>query len=181
MILGFLAEGPLHGYELRRRMTQLHGYARSFSDGTIYPAVNRLVASGALSRLLGPGHAGAQKWTLSLTDLGRRRLEQLLREADGHDVTDGGRFFIVLAFLSHLPDAAERRAVLRRRLDFLDRPASFFYDGEHPLRAAEIDDPYRRGILVTAKATRNAERAWLREQLNDLNTDRLNTDEGKRP
>ncbi len=27
-ILGFLAEGPLHGYELRRRVARLSGYAR---------------------------------------------------------------------------------------------------------------------------------------------------------
>jgi hypothetical protein len=33
------------------------------------------------------------------------------------------------------------------------------------LRAAEIADPYRRGILVSARATRTAELAWLREQL----------------
>jgi DNA-binding PadR family transcriptional regulator len=165
MILGFLAEGPLHGYELRRRMTRLHGHARIFSDGTVYPAINRLVASGLLGRELGPGHAAARKGTLRLTELGLRRLRRLLGEADGHDITDGGRFLIVLAFLSHLPDEAERRAVLRRRLDFLDGPASFFYEGAHPLRADEIGDPYRRGILVVAEGARSAERAWLRERL----------------
>jgi DNA-binding PadR family transcriptional regulator len=165
MILGFLAEGPLHGYELRRKMSQLHGFARTFSDGTIYPAINRLVASGALVRELQRGQAAAQKGMLRLTDYGLLRLHQLLRDADGHDITDVGRYFVVLAFLSHLPDAAERDAVLRRRLDFLDQPASFFYEGAHPLRAGEVSDPYRRGMLVMAKATRKAERAWLREQL----------------
>ncbi|SDE32492.1 Transcriptional regulator PadR-like family protein [Glycomyces harbinensis] len=168
MILGFLAEGPLHGYELRRRMTQLHGHARTFSDGTIYPAINRLVASGAVRREIGPGNAAANRGTLQLTGLGIQRLRRLLRDADGHDITDGSRFFIVLAFLSHLPEEAERQAVLRRRLAFLDQPASFFYDGAHPLRAAEIGDPYRRGILITAKAARSTELAWLREQLDTV-------------
>lgn len=171
MILGFLAEGPLHGYELRRKMSQLHGYARTFSDGTVYPAINRLVASGALVREMGRGQAAAQKGTLRLTDFGLQRLRQHLRDADGYDITDTGRYFVVLAFLSHLPDEAERRAVLRRRLDFLDQPASFFYDSGHPLRAKEIEDPYRRGMLVIAKATSKAERAWLREQL-DITTER---------
>jgi DNA-binding PadR family transcriptional regulator len=165
MILGFLAEGPLHGYELRRKMAQLHGYARTFSDGTVYPAINRLVAAGALTREMHRGQAAAQKGILRLTDAGRERLRRLLRDADGYDITDTGRYFVVLAFLSQLPDPEERRAVLRRRLAFLDQPASFFYDGAHPLRAKEIDDPYRHGMLVIAKATSKAERAWLREQL----------------
>jgi hypothetical protein len=71
----------------------------------------------------------------------------------------------VLAFLANVPDAGEREAVLRRRLDFLTQPASFFYDGDRPLRAADITDPYRRGILISARATSHAERAWLRQQL----------------
>ncbi|GAB6899155.1 PadR family transcriptional regulator [Kineosporia succinea] len=165
MILGFLAEGPLHGYELRRRMEQLHGYARPMSDGTIYPALKRLTAAGLLSEQIEPGTGAASRKTLHLTDAGRRRLEQILREADGHDITDGGRFILVLAFLSLLPDAAARQAVLARRLAFLEQPASFFYDGDRPLHAAEIHDPYRQGVLLTARATSTAEKAWLREQL----------------
>lgn len=102
---------------------------------------------------------------MSLTEAGRERLEHRLRSADGHDITDTGNFFIVLAFLSKLPSAADREAVLRRRLDFLEQPASFFYDGARPLTSSEIDDPYRKGIFVTARATSQAQRAWLREML----------------
>jgi len=53
------------------------------------------------------------------------------------------------------------------RLEFLEEPASFFYDGDQPLRAEEIADPYRRGMLLTARATSLAERAWLREALGE--------------
>lgn len=165
MLLGFLADGPLHGYELRRRMAQLHGYARTISDGTIYPAINRLVAAGLLTQETEPGAGAAQRRTLSLTDAGHKRLEHLLRDARGHDITDPAKFFVVLAFLSWLPDDADRRAVLRRRLDYLESPVSFFSDGDRPLRASDIDDPYRRGILISAIASNHAERVWLREQL----------------
>nr|WP_269453704.1 PadR family transcriptional regulator [Pseudoclavibacter sp. 13-3] len=165
MILGFLAEGPLHGYELRRRMNRLHGYARAISDGTIYPAINRLIASGALLQTLETGRGATTRRTLHLTERGHEQLLQRLRAASGHDITDGARFFIVLAFLSLLPDDFERRAVLQRRLDFLDQPVGFFFDADRPLRAAEITDPYRQGILVTARAARRAELTWLRDQL----------------
>ena len=170
MVLGFLAEGPLHGYELRRRMEQLTGYTRTISDGTLYPAITRLARAGLIIREQEAGRAGAPRQTLHLTDAGRDRLLDRLRDADGHDITDGSRFFVVLSFLSHLPDLIERDAVLRRRLDYLEQPASFFYDGDRPLRADDLTDPYRRGILLSARATSRAERTWIRDLLGSPTT-----------
>ncbi|SHF59004.1 PadR family transcriptional regulator [Streptoalloteichus hindustanus] len=164
-IMGFLAEGPLHGYELRRRVARLSGHTRPVSDGSLYPAINRLARAGLLTRRAEPGASAAQRHVLSLTEDGRRELLRRLREPADQDITDSTRFFTILAFLSTLPDIAEQHAVLRRRLEFLERPASFFHDGDRPLRAADVDDPYRRGMLVIAQATNRAERAWLREIL----------------
>jgi DNA-binding PadR family transcriptional regulator len=166
-ILGFLAEGPLHGYELRRRLAQLSGYARPVSDGSLYPAISRMVRDGWLERHAEPGKAAAQKQVLHLTELGRSELLSRLREPQEVDITDFTRFLVVLAFLALLPDYGDRQAVLRRRLAFLDQPASFFYDGDRPLRAPEMADPYRRGMFVMAGALSRAERAWLREMLTD--------------
>lgn len=163
-ILGFLAEGPLHGYQLRRRVAQLSGYARPVSDGTLYPALNRLTKAGLIARQAEPG-TGATRYVLSLTEPGRDVMLDRLREPADHEITDFSRFFTILAFLSHLPDVGEQHRVLRRRLQFLEAPASFFYDGERPLWSSDVQDPYRRGMLLTARATSRAERAWLHEIL----------------
>ncbi|WP_327365219.1 PadR family transcriptional regulator [Streptomyces sp. NBC_01217] len=164
-ILGFLADGPLHGYQLRRLITHLSGHSRPVSDGSLYPAISRLVNSGLLDRRTEPGASAAQRHTLSLTATGRTELLRRLREPGELDISDSTRYFTVLAFLSHLPEVADRHAVLRRRLEFLEQPASFFHDDDHPLRAEDIDDPYRRGMLLVARATSRAEQSWLREQL----------------
>ncbi|QCX74802.1 hypothetical protein C9F11_05500 [Streptomyces sp. YIM 121038] len=84
---------------------------------------------------------------------GRERLLQWLRAPAPHEITDPTGFFTVLAFLSLLPDSAQQHAVLRRRLEFLETSASFFYDGDRPLRAEEVEDPCRRGMLRTAPAS----------------------------
>ncbi len=84
------------------------------------------------------------------------------------DITDENRWFTVLAFLRHLDDPAAQTAVLRRRLAFLEEPASFFYDGDRPLSAEELEDPFRRGILTIARATSRAELGWLRETITAL-------------
>ncbi|MFI1755318.1 PadR family transcriptional regulator [Streptomyces sp. NPDC020571] len=164
-ILGFLADGPLHGYQLRHRVARLSGHARPVSDGSLYPAISRLVSSGLLDRRTEPGSSAAQRHTLSLTDSGRCELLRRLRDADGMDISDSTRYFTVLAFLSHLPDTADQHAVLRRRLAFLEQPASFFYDGDRPLGTEDTADPYRRGMLTIARATSRAEKSWLREVL----------------
>ncbi|MEU6370209.1 PadR family transcriptional regulator [Streptomyces sp. NPDC046931] len=164
-ILGFLAEGPLHGYQLRHRIAHLSGHARPVSDGSLYPAINRLVNAGLLDRRAEPGVSAAQRHTVSLTDAGRSELLRRLRDADGLDISDSTRYFTVLAFLSQIPDTADQHAVLRRRLAFLEQPASFFHEGDRPLSAEETDDPYRRGMLTIARATSRAERSWLREVL----------------
>jgi hypothetical protein len=107
---------------------------------------------------------------VSLTDRGWAELGERLAKLADHEITDASRFFTIVAFLSLLPDAADREAVLRRRLDFLQEPASFD-DGERALRAEEMPDPYRRGMLLIARATSRAERAWLHDMLDTADSD----------
>jgi DNA-binding PadR family transcriptional regulator len=47
-ILGALKEHDLHGYELKRRLTQTLGGFSSVSFGSLYPALGRLEKSGAV-------------------------------------------------------------------------------------------------------------------------------------
>ncbi|WP_380281432.1 PadR family transcriptional regulator [Kitasatospora purpeofusca] len=165
-ILGFLHDRPLHGYELRRHLAALTGHVRPISDGTLYPAIKRLEADGLLVRATEPGAAAAPRHTLRLTDAGRAALLDRLRTPDDLDVSDENRWFTVLAFLRHLDgEPAAQAAVLRRRLAFLSEPASFFYDGDRPVGAEEVADPFRRGMLLIARATTTAELDWLRATL----------------
>ena len=110
----------------------------------------------------------APRHVLTLTEKGRGELHRRLAEPDLRDITDENRWFTLLAFLRHLDDPAQQAAVLRRRLAFLEEPASFFYDGDRPLRAEELDDPFRRGLLTIARATSRAELTWLRETIGSL-------------
>jgi len=165
-ILGFLNEGPLPGHELRRRVSRLTGYTRPVSDGSLYPAINRLAKAGLLERRADTD-AGPGRYVLTATTAGRAYLLERLRRPAQHEITDFARFFVVLTFLSELPEVSDQHEVLRRRLEFLEEPASFFYDGNRPLRAEDVADPYRRGMLLTARTISSAERRWLREVLGD--------------
>ncbi|MHC3467789.1 PadR family transcriptional regulator [Streptomyces sp. 7R007] len=167
-ILGFLYDAPLHGYELRKRIAALTGHVRPVAESTLYPAIKRLEKAGRLERATQPGSVAAPRHVLTLTEEGRQELRRRLAAPAERDITDENRWFTLLAFLRHLDDPAAQAMVLRRRLAFLEEPASFFYDGDRPLRAEELDDPFRRGLLTIARATSRAELAWLRDTLGSL-------------
>ena len=145
MILGFLSERSMCGYELRKKMEQLQGYARKFSDGAIYPATNRLVEAGLISEQASI-RDGRQRRVFTLLDAGRAKL---------------------IDELSVVPDKTDRDAVLRRRYDLLNgHDVHFFYcDAGNPLSAEQSDDPYRKGIITVHDAQIAAELEWLRSML----------------
>ncbi|MEC3918405.1 PadR family transcriptional regulator [Nocardia sp. CDC160] len=162
-ILGFLFERSMHAYELRQRISGLSGHIRPVSDGALYPALNRLRAAGLLTK----DDDGARQ-VYTLTDAGRAELLRRLRNPAQVEITDRNNFFILLAFLRFLPDPADQAAVLRRRLAFYEEPASYFYEQGRPLKAAEMPDRFRRGMLTLAAATANADKEWLRAEIADL-------------
>lgn len=53
-ILGLLTDEPLHGYELKRQLADTLGLASGVSFGSLYPALGRLEAAGAVS-MVEPG------------------------------------------------------------------------------------------------------------------------------
>ncbi|GAA4074585.1 PadR family transcriptional regulator [Nonomuraea soli] len=167
-ILGFLFERQMHGYELKSRLVALSGHRRPISDGALYPAIARLREKGLVVAHEERGSAAAARHMLTLTLPGREELMDRLRSPKDVEITDQTRFFTLLTFLSVLPDRADQVKVLRRRLDFLETPASFFYDSGKPVRAEEEPDPFRRGMLLVARATGTAEKEWLRATIEEL-------------
>ena len=50
-VLGVLSDGPLHGYELRKRLTAILGPFRALSFGSLYPCLHRLTARGLVEQV----------------------------------------------------------------------------------------------------------------------------------
>lgn len=94
----------------------------------------------------------------TLTDTGRDELLWRLCDQARHEITDHARFFTVVAFLSLLPDRKQQHAVLRRRLEFLETPASSSTTATAPC-ARRRSPTLPRGMLLTARTMSRAERA----------------------
>ncbi|MFF5292975.1 EamA family transporter [Paractinoplanes globisporus] len=85
-ILGFLAETPMHAYELRKRITKLVGHVRPVSDGSLHPALERLRRKGLVTSTPAPSSDGPARQVFELTDAGRTELEHRLAHPDDPDI-----------------------------------------------------------------------------------------------
>ncbi len=129
-ILGLLAEAPLHGYELRKRVVSLLGGFRALSYGSLYPALKRMHEQGWItvqepvdpSSVLpadAPALTGKRgKVVYALTAEGKERFGDLLAEA-GPEAWEDERFDVRFAFFAQT-DAELRLHILegrRRRVE----------------------------------------------------------------
>jgi len=115
-VLGLLTEGPLHGYELRKRLSTRFGAVRRVSFGSLYPTLRRMQAAGwvcpsdaAAAGTLG----GRSRVVYELTAEGKERFADMLAEA-GPSAWEDEAFGVHVAFFAQT-DAATRLRVLEGR------------------------------------------------------------------
>ena len=117
-VLGLLMESPLHGYELRKRLSSLLGAFRAFSYGSLYPCLKDLLAAGLIaadeSERLAAGLASTRgKIVYRITADGKERFAELLAAA-GPSAWEDENFGIHFAFFGKT-DAAVRMRILQGR------------------------------------------------------------------
>lgn len=102
-ILGLLLEAPMHGYELRKRLTGLLGPFRAFSYGSLYPTLRRMQADGLIAEENAAGVTMRRaRRVYHLTPQGRERFTELVADTGPQNYTDDG-FGVHLAFFSRTP------------------------------------------------------------------------------
>ncbi|MGH3777165.1 MAG: PadR family transcriptional regulator [Pseudonocardiaceae bacterium] len=126
-VLGVLHDDPMHGYELRKRLTDLLGAFRACSFGSLYPTLRRLQRCGFIvednerpedSRDLrasrGKPWARRARRVYKLTADGKERFATLLADAGPQTWEDDG-FGVHLAFFSRTPAEVRMRILEGRR------------------------------------------------------------------
>ena len=121
-VLGLLLESPMHGYELRKRLTGLLGAFRAFSYGSLYPTLRRMQADGLIAEDAGPQGTLKRRArrVYQLTPLGRQRFSELVADTGPQNYTDDG-FGVHLAFFSRTPAEARMRILEGRRRQVEER------------------------------------------------------------
>lgn len=75
LVLRVLATGPLHGYAIARRIAQLSSDELSVEEGSLYPALQRLLLKGWVKAAPAVSETGRAVREYRLTAEGRRQLD----------------------------------------------------------------------------------------------------------
>jgi DNA-binding PadR family transcriptional regulator len=132
-VLGLLHEGPMHGYELRKRLNLMLGWGRVLSYGSLYPALKKMLRGQLIEETSAAGRVPTTsrrpKIVYQVTEAGTREFERLMSEV-GPTAWEDDNFDIRFAFFSstdmeiRLRVLEGRRMRLQERLDRIQRELS---------------------------------------------------------
>jgi PadR family transcriptional regulator PadR len=82
LVLRTLSHGPLHGYAIARRIKDASADGLEIEDGSLYPALNRMLVKGWLTAEWGISENNRRARFYSLTAEGRKQLEAESKQFD---------------------------------------------------------------------------------------------------
>jgi DNA-binding PadR family transcriptional regulator len=161
-VLGLLHEGPMHGYELRKRLNLMLGWGRVLSYGSLYPALKKMLRGGLIEEAGTTSTSRRPKIAYQLTESGNVEFQRLMSEV-GPTAWDDDTFDIRFAFFGRtdmeirLRVLEGRRSRLQERLDRIQRELS--------MTEKEVD---RYSAELQRHGVESAEREvqWLSDLIN---------------
>ncbi|MDQ1480581.1 MAG: hypothetical protein QOI44_1442 [Actinomycetota bacterium] len=180
-VLGLLSEQPLHGYELKKRLSETLGPLWGISFGSLYPALRRLERSGAIEEteaveltIAGNVSTGSLDGDLAAARTRRRTLpgrrtrkayrvtprgEELFAELLADETADDERSFALkLSFCRHLEPVGRLAFLERRRAQLSQRLAK-----TRRTPATRTIDRYTRSLLDHRTQSTQHDIAWIDE------------------
>lgn len=121
-ILGILQDGPIHGYELRKRLNQVLGSLRVISFGSLYPALKKLRLRGELIERAEDVTSRRRKIVYAVTPAGSKRFQAMIADA-GPDAWDDEAFGLHFSFFSRSNSKLRLQVLEGRRLRLAERRA----------------------------------------------------------
>lgn len=159
-VLGLLHEQPMHGYELRKRLSGILGAFRVVSYGSLYPCLRTLVERGWITEHSETPATGKRpRISYELTAEGKEQFQTLM-EHTGPATWEDDTFDVHFAFFGRASSEVRlrilegRRNRLEERLDAAREQARVRKE-RHDQYTAEL---HRHGLESTEREVR-----WLTE------------------
>jgi DNA-binding PadR family transcriptional regulator len=168
-ILGFLLDQPMHGYELKRKLSPALPRERRVNDGVLYPLLRRMEQEGLLRKRAERSKSGRERNVFHATARGRREFDRWLRSADEeadeakYDFLVGHPFLTKCLFFSQLEAGEVARKLAAQLEDSAAKLATF-----ESIRAGMVArgvDRYRIAVLDLGIAQQKERVRWLKRMV----------------
>jgi DNA-binding PadR family transcriptional regulator len=120
-VLSVLRAGPVHGYELKRRVQRPS--LTPLSNNSLYPLLRRYESDGLVTKSVEEQEGRPARNVYAITDAGRERLRTLLTTLPVELAASDEEFLVRVSFFPEIP-VASRRAILAARSAVLDGAAA---------------------------------------------------------
>lgn len=122
-VLGLLHEGPLHGYELRKRLNLMLGWGRVLSYGSLYPALKKMLRANLIEEATATAPVTRRpRIVYQVTEAGHAEFERLMSEV-GPTAWEDDTFDIRFAFFARTDMEIRLRVLEGRRTRLQERLA----------------------------------------------------------
>jgi DNA-binding PadR family transcriptional regulator len=158
-VLSILRSGPVHGYELKRRVQRPS--LTPLSNNSLYPMLRRFEVDGLVTKTIEQQDGTPARKVYAITDAGRDRLRTLLCSLPPELATSDEEFLVRMSFFHEIPIPA-RRAILAARAAVLDGASAQVGELLAESESTEAR-AWRRLAMQRVLDTTNSERAWLAE------------------
>ena len=158
-LLGLLAESPKYGYEIKRQFEAAIGNAWSVSYGQLYPTLRRLSEQGWVTKRTEPGKKAAEKNIYSITDKGRRKLDEWLLKPVKSSYRVKDEFTLRFLFFSKVAPVQVLEYLRGYQRKMREQQDSF----RSTLQSNAGMDFYLQGIIRKGIVHLEAEDRWLEE------------------
>jgi DNA-binding PadR family transcriptional regulator len=158
LILSHLRSAPVHGYELKRRVSETTAFA--LHNNTLYPALRRFEEAGAVSKTAVTQEGRPPRHIYELTDLGRELLHELLIELPPEAAGTEEEFLTRVGMFDDLTPAERRGVLAARDAALVERLDHLTAMGE---RARSSQRGWGRRVTAELVERVHRERAWIAE------------------
>lgn len=168
VILGFLMQKPLYGYEIKSIIEERMGDWADIKFGSIYYALKTLYEKGFVTKEEAEREAGRpERQSYAITESGKKEFFRLLHKMWGSLAMPQYDFDLALFFISFLKKE-EIRIYLAKRIAYMEGIIEHIGEHRSEILAHEYIPPIAQALLNHSEAHFLAEHDWLKELYDHL-------------
>ncbi len=155
--LSILRTGPVHGYELKRRVQRPS--LTALSNNSLYPMLRRFEVDGLVTRSTEAQEGKPARNVYAITDAGRERLRSLLWSLPPELASSDEEFLVRVSFFHEIPEENQRAIIAAREavLAAARAQVSSLLDEIDPTPRTE----WRSRVMNHVLETLDDERTWI--------------------